>query len=133
MTHIRVAAKADRTSADGVLFASRGEMRRWEELQLLERAGEIQELVRQPRWPLVLPNGEPVQINGITCHYTGDFLYWETTEKLWVCEEYKGVMTREAQLRIAVFRALHPHVHFVVSGPAKQPHRKRAQWKDFAT
>lgn len=130
MPYIRVTRKADRTSTDGIAFASKGEMLRWEELRLLERSGAIRELSRQPQYTLVLPDGEAVKINGKVCHYTGDFLYWDVAIGDWVCEEYKGVWTREAQLRTALFRALYPHIHFVVSGPAKQPRSKRAQWEN---
>lgn len=132
MPYIRVARKADRTSADGIVFASKGEMQRWEELRLLERSGAIRDLTRQPQYALVLPNGEAVRINGKVCHYTGDFLYWDIAARDWICEEFKGIWTREAQLRAAMFRALYPRIRFVTSGPAKQPRSKRAQWENFA-
>ena len=39
---------------DGVRFASKKEARRWAELQLLERAGEITSLVRQHRIEIIV-------------------------------------------------------------------------------
>ena len=43
---------AHRTQVDGVWFDSRRESRRWSELRLLERAGEIAGLERQVEYPL---------------------------------------------------------------------------------
>lgn len=52
----------------GERFDSKAEMRRWAELQLLERAGEITHLTRQPKFPL--------HVNGILIgRYVGDFSY----------------------------------------------------------
>jgi hypothetical protein len=48
------------THIGGVRFDSAGEARRWAELQLLERAGEISELRRQVPHELHAPGGEKV-------------------------------------------------------------------------
>src|SRR5437870_1306517 len=40
---------------DGIRFHSTAEGKRWSELRLLERAGEISELRRQVRFPLYVP------------------------------------------------------------------------------
>ncbi len=42
--------RAKAVVVDGIRFASQAEARRWSELRLLERAGEIVELVRQPQF-----------------------------------------------------------------------------------
>lgn len=47
------------TVVDGFRFASKKEARRWGELQLLERAGEIRDLTRQHRLPIEV-NGTKV-------------------------------------------------------------------------
>ena len=58
------------TEVDGVRFASRAEARRYGELKLLERAGEILQLEMQPKYELM--------VNGIRVgRYTGDFRYVE--------------------------------------------------------
>ena len=43
------------TVIDGIRFASKAEARRYGELRLLEQAGEIRDLVRQPRFALYVP------------------------------------------------------------------------------
>lgn len=44
--------RAKRTEVDGITFASMKEARRYQELKLLEKAGEIRQLVLQPSYPL---------------------------------------------------------------------------------
>lgn len=57
-----------KTLVDGVLFDSLKEARRYGELKLLERAGEIGDLQVQPAFPLMV-SGRQV------CKYIGDFSY----------------------------------------------------------
>lgn len=95
---------------DGIRFDSRGEAKRWVELQLLERAGEIRNLRRQVVFPLVI-DGEPVLIRsegfpgGRAAKITLDFGYIENEAE--VTEDFKGFFTPEAKLRIAVFEAIY--------------------------
>jgi hypothetical protein len=62
---------------DGIRFASQKEARRYQELKLLEKAGEIRDLVVHPRFPLWAHTGvasdEPVKVG----EYRGDFAYEE--------------------------------------------------------
>ena len=76
----------------GQHFDSTGEFRRWCELKLLEKAGEIYQLERQIRFKL--------DVNGIhICDYVGDFSYFEhilpvTPDSLRrVVEDYKSPAT----------------------------------------
>jgi hypothetical protein len=85
-----------RTLADGIVFDSAGEPRRWEELKLLERAGKITELRRQVKFPLQI-NMRPVMIrspgypSGRRCGCTADFTYYETDfPHTLTVEEHKG-------------------------------------------
>jgi len=55
-------------SHDGRRYASKGEARRAQQLQLLERAGKIEKLEYQVRFPLVVLG---VKI----CTYVADFRY----------------------------------------------------------
>ena len=90
-----VAPKAARTF-QGTVFASKAEMTRWIELQLLERGGGITGLRRQVRFPLAM-NGEPI------CVYVADFVYIE--DGVEVVEDRKGVKTPEFKLKAKMFRA----------------------------
>jgi hypothetical protein len=85
------------TIIDGIRFASKAEARRYGELKLLRRAGEIEDYSLQPRFKL-----EP----GIT--YVGDFL---VTEKgVTRVEDTKGVETQVFKMKAKMFRSRHPDI-----------------------
>lgn len=71
---------------DGRSFDSKKEMRRWQDLKLLEKAGEIQKLDLQTPFEIV--------INGIrVCIYRADFTYFENGKL--VVEDVKSDGTRK--------------------------------------
>ena len=72
---------------DGRLFDSKAEAARWQELQLLERAGEITELERQVEYELI-----PKQKGERAVKYIADFRYIDHEGKT-VVEDTKGVRT----------------------------------------
>ena len=72
---------------DGRLFDSKAEAARWQELQLLERAGEITELERQVEYELI-----PKQKGERAVKYIADFRYIDHDGKT-VVEDTKGVKT----------------------------------------
>ena len=77
---------------DGVVFASKKEMKRYAELKLLVRAGEVQDLELQPEFR--------VSINGQHyCTYTPDFAYTQHGER--IVEELKSTGTvKDAAYRL---------------------------------
>ena len=86
---------------DGIRFDSKGEAKRWQELKLLQRAGEIADLERQVRFPLRGASGTTV------CHYTADFRYVEMDNgyaKRAVVEDFKGMKTPLFKLKAKLFR-----------------------------
>lgn len=76
-----------KVEVDGMPFDSKREAARWQELRLLERAGEISDLRRQVRYELVpkLPGERPVD-------YIADFVYRDKNGNE-VVEDVKGVRT----------------------------------------
>lgn len=74
-----------RRTMDGVVFASQKEMKRYAELKILVRAGEITELALQPKFEIDA-NGEHY------CTYTADFSYIEKDGTV-VVEEVKSTGT----------------------------------------
>ena len=72
---------------DGRLFDSKAEAARWQELSLLERAGEITELERQVEYELI-----PKQKGERAVKYIADFRYVDNEGKT-VVEDTKGVKT----------------------------------------
>lgn len=78
----KVAPKSDRT-LDGIVFASKGEMRRYAILRGQEKLDIIRNLVLQPRFDLVV-NGHPIG------RYTADFKYEDVTTGETVVEDTKS-------------------------------------------
>lgn len=98
---------AQKTVIDGEKFDSRAEAKRWQELKLLERAGEITHLERQPVFRFVCACGCEVKTSrGSIAKYTADFQYRDKQGNRHV-EDVKGIITEAAKLRIAVAEALY--------------------------
>ena len=94
---------AIRTEIDGISFASKKEAKRYGELKLLERAGEIQSLTLQPRYPLRC-NGKSLKTaSGRDYTYVADFAYWENNKP--VIEDTKGMKTELYKLKRAIMQA----------------------------
>ena len=84
--------KAVKTTVDGVSFDSKAEARRYSELLLLQRAGEISDLRRQVTYELV----PGVKFAGAArarpaIRYTADFVY--TVRGKFVIEDVKSPVT----------------------------------------
>jgi hypothetical protein len=109
LTPVRLASWGKRQSkfnnrrvktAAGVSFDSESEHRRWQELELLQKAGEIRELRLHPRYDL--------SVNGYhICRYVADYEYECRNDPLspqkwvWVCEDRKaGAITQTPTFRI---------------------------------
>ena len=91
-----------KTLVDGITFSSKKEARRFSELKLLERVGEIANLECQPAFPLDV-NGVPV------CRYVGDFRYVETKTGKTIVEDVKSEITRKHpvyRLKVKLLKAV---------------------------
>lgn len=89
---------ARKTVVDGITFASAKEAKRYGELKLMERAGLIQGLALQPRFPL--------RVNDqLIATYVADFLFDEAGET--VVEDVKGVRTPVYRLKKKLMKAIH--------------------------
>lgn len=89
------AAKANQIT--GRRFASKAEARRYLELKMLERAGQISELECQPRFELHALDGSKLAV------YLGDFKFYDRREKCLVVEDVKGARGRGRGTRTAVY------------------------------
>lgn len=89
-----------RVTIDGLKFDSVREAKRYKQLAVLERAGLIDALRRQVRFPLI--------VNGVlVCTYVADFTYTDESGRK-VIEDAKGYATREYKTKARLFAALHP-------------------------
>ena len=76
------------------------EGRRYSELKLMQRAGEISGLQCHPKFSL--------DVNGMhVCTYIADFAYIEARSGLWVVEDVKGIRTALYSLKKKLMRACH--------------------------
>jgi hypothetical protein len=83
LTKRRNKFNAVKTEVDGIKFDSKAEARRWGELQLLVRAGEINNLTRQVRINLT--------VNDVHCGASIiDFQYFDIAKNRTVLEDVKG-------------------------------------------
>jgi Protein of unknown function (DUF1064) len=71
---------------DGIVFDSKTEMSRYAGLKVMERAGLIKDIERQPSFPVEI-NGHPY------CTYTADFRYVDTGSGEVVIEDVKTTGT----------------------------------------
>jgi hypothetical protein len=99
---------ARKTILDGQVFDSKKEAKRWQELKLLEQAGEIEELKRQVPFELIPAQREPDAVGprggkkpGKVIEravlYVADFTYWAKGGL--VVEDTKGVRTPDYILK----------------------------------
>jgi len=89
-----------KTEVDGLSFDSAKEARRWSELCLLQRAGQISDLARQVRMPLVV-NGQ------LVCTFIPDATYVENGRQ--VIEDTKSPITRKHpvyRIKVKLLKAL---------------------------
>lgn len=88
------------TEIDGLRFASKREALRYCELKLLVKAGEVENLLLQPRYPLT--------VNGLhVATYVADFQYDEKGSGRRITEDAKGVRTRDFINKAKLFHALY--------------------------
>ena len=81
-------------TVDGITFDSQREAARWQELRLMERAGEITGLVRQVKIELI-PKTKLYR----ACYYIPDFAYFDKRAGKTVYEDSKGMKTKEYLLK----------------------------------
>ena len=95
---------AKKAQVGDITFASKKEANRWMELQLLERGGEISNLRRQVRIPLMGQHRPLYTRTGRKMVMTVDFAYIE--DGIEVLEDSKGAWTRDFEVRYAVAIAM---------------------------
>lgn len=92
---------AKRTVVDGITFDSKAEANRYGQLRMLQKAGEIEALELQPKFPLI--------VNGVKVGtYIADFRYRRVkgvSHSLTVIEDTKGVRTPVYNLKKKIVRA----------------------------
>ncbi len=89
---------AVKTEIDGIVFASKKEARRYQELKLLQKAKKIHMLELQPKFPIVI---NKVKV----CTYIADFEYMENGFR--IIEDVKGMKTPVYRLKKKLVQAVY--------------------------
>lgn len=92
---------ARKAEIDGITFDSRKEARRYAELKLLQRGGEIRDLRLQVKYELI-----PKQDGERACDYIADFVYQDVRTGETVVEDVKGCKQGAAYNTFAIKRKL---------------------------
>lgn len=95
-----------KTVVDGITFDSQKEAKRYGELKLLEKAGEISHLELQPVIKLEIAGHKIVFDSGRQARYKGDFRYFDESAAHFRVEDTKGYRTRDYKLKKAILRAM---------------------------
>ena len=93
---------AKKIKIDGHTFDSKREAQRYCELKLFLRAGEIKNLVLQPRFLLQDEFFDKNEIKHKKIEYVADFLYIDKDDKK-IVEDVKGVMTDVYKIKKKMF------------------------------
>lgn len=92
-------------TVDGITFDSKKEYRRYRELCLMERAGEIDNLERQVKFELIPTQKKNGKVVERACSYVADFVYNENGEQ--VVEDTKGIRTEAYKIKRKMMRWLY--------------------------
>ena len=96
-----------KTMVHGIAFDSRREARRYVELSLLQRAGEIRDLKLQEKFELIpAVKDETGKVVERAAYYIADFVYTDKNGQQ-VVEDAKGARTREYILKRKLMRWRH--------------------------
>lgn len=99
---VRAKYQNQRVKLDNLLFASKKEARRYCELKLLLRAGEIKDLRMQKKYELI-----PKQGNERSVNYIADFVYFDNRLNKLVVEDTKGFKTKEYIIKRKLMKFIH--------------------------
>lgn len=104
---------AVKTIVEGITFHSAGEARRYCDLRLMQRVGEISDLSLQPEFVLQEPFTDSSGVKHRAIKYRADFKYLEDDK--WVIEDFKGHITVEFNLKKKLFLKRYPEFKFRVT------------------
>lgn len=88
-----------KVTIDGITFDSQLEAYRYQELKLLERAGVIFDLKRQVKYTLIPAQKINNKVVERECCYYADFTYTDASTGEFVCEDAKGMKTKEYRIK----------------------------------
>lgn len=107
-----------KVEVDGIVFDSKREAERYQELSLLEKAGVIRDLQRQVKYILIPAQREPDIVGkrgGIKpgrviekeCSYVADFVYFDNEKQENIVEDTKGFRTKDYTIKRKLMLYIH--------------------------
>ena len=93
---------AKKTTVDGIVFDSKREAKRWQELKLLERSGAIRDLRRQVKYELI-PAFDCDGKHYRPATYIADFVYTDCKTGKEIVEDVKGYRPDVYRLKSKLF------------------------------
>lgn len=94
---------------DGIEFDSKLEARRWQQLNLLQKAGNIKDLRRQIKFelqPSYIKNDKVIQ----SINYVADFVYYDLNKRQFIIEDTKGYKTEIYKLKKKILEYKYPEL-----------------------
>lgn len=85
--------KSKKTTVDGVTFDSKKEAKRYQELRILEKTGEITDLQRQVKYELIPAQRIDGRVVERKVEYVADFVYQQDGKT--IVEDTKGFRTKD--------------------------------------
>lgn len=103
----------EKTTIDGIKFASRLEAERFQQLRLLEKAEEIEALQLQVEFQILTgwtnpDTGERTRSK----YYVADFVYYDKQSGKWIIEDTKGMETSDFKLKWDFMKTLYRDFEF---------------------
>ena len=87
---------------DDIKFDSKKEAKRYLELKLLEKAGEISDLRLQKPFELIKKQKDERAVT-----YKADFVYYDKVKNRWIVEDVKGYKTKEYIIKRKLFKVIY--------------------------
>lgn len=104
-----------KTTIDGITFDSVLEARRYCDLKLMERAGEIRDLELQPGFELLPSFRDKTGKLHRAIKYIADFRYTEVATGLIIVEDVKGMETREFKMKRKLLLSRYPETNLRIT------------------
>ena len=101
--------KNKKTTINGIKFDSKLEAKRYSELKLLEKGGQIEGLILQPSFELI----PTFKKNGTTFRkttYKADFQYYDKVKEKTIIEDTKGFKTKDYLIKKKLFEYKYPEL-----------------------
>lgn len=96
---------AEKVEQAGVKFDSKKEARRWAELEMRAKAGEITDLQRQVKFELIPPQTRDDGKAERACAYIADFVYVQNGKR--VVADAKGMKTKDYIIKRKLMLMVH--------------------------